>query len=68
MASRTSKTLWPNGRHRLAVPPSTIRAYLTHNIHYTLDEDCITAILHIRKLAADINAYFRRYPNLNMLG
>jgi len=38
---------------RIALPPATIRRYLTRNIHYTLDDDCITAIRHLRALAAE---------------
>ncbi len=51
---------------RLEVPPSTIRAYLTRNIYYTLDADCIAAILRFRELAADIGA-LPRLPQLNFL-
>jgi len=39
---------------RLALPAETIRNYLTHNIHYTLDEDCVKAIQLFRQLAAKI--------------
>jgi chorismate dehydratase len=41
---------------RLAISPDTIRTYLTHNIHYTLDADCLRAIELFRTLAASINA------------
>jgi chorismate dehydratase len=37
---------------RIAVPASTIRTYLTENIHYRLDPPCITAIELFRRLAA----------------
>lgn len=37
---------------RIALPPATIRHYLTQNIHYALDDDCIAAIRHLRALAA----------------
>ncbi len=40
---------------RIALPPATIRHYLTRNIHYTLDDDCIAAIHHLRTLAAEAN-------------
>jgi chorismate dehydratase len=38
---------------RIALPPSTIREYLTQNIHYTLDADCIAAIELFRRYASD---------------
>jgi len=41
---------------RIAISPATIRAYLTENIHYTLDDDCLRAIQLFRKLAAEIGA------------
>lgn len=41
---------------RLAIAPATIRTYLTHNIHYTLDPDCLRAIEFFRSLAATIGA------------
>ena len=37
---------------RIAIPRSTIRTYLTHNIHYRLDEACIAAIHRFRTEAA----------------
>jgi len=40
---------------RIALPAETIHTYLTRNIHYTLDADCIRAIEHFRALAAEIN-------------
>jgi chorismate dehydratase len=52
---------------RLAVPPTTIHAYLTRNIHYVLDEDCVEAIVLFRKLAAGIGA-LEAMPELRMLG
>ena len=39
---------------RIAIPPATIHTYLTHNIHYTLDDDCLRSIELFRKLAAQI--------------
>ena len=39
---------------RIALPPATIRAYLTQNIHYSLDPVCLQAITLFRQLAADI--------------
>ena len=41
---------------KLAITPETIRTYLTHNIYYQLDTDCLRAIEVFRQLAADINA------------
>jgi len=38
---------------RIALPPATIRAYLTRNIHYTLTPDCLAAITLFRRLAAE---------------
>jgi chorismate dehydratase len=51
---------------RLAVSPETIRTYLTQNIHYTLDEDCLRAIKLFRELAAGIGA-LPALPELNLL-
>lgn len=39
---------------RLAVPPSTIRRYLTENIHYDLDPACLDSIRYFRRLAAEL--------------
>jgi chorismate dehydratase len=39
---------------RIALPPATIRHYLTHNIHYTLDQDCIRTIQLFRQYATEI--------------
>ena len=41
---------------RIALSPDTIRHYLTRNIHYTLDADCIRAIETFRSLAARVGA------------
>lgn len=38
---------------RIAVPPSTIRTYLTENIHYVLDAPCLAAIARFYRLAAE---------------
>jgi chorismate dehydratase len=51
---------------RIAIPAETIRAYLTHNIHYFLDEDCLRAIKLLRRLAAEIGA-LPPMPKLNLL-
>jgi chorismate dehydratase len=39
---------------RIAIPPSTIRTYFTHNIHYTLDPACLEALSLFRLYAAEI--------------
>jgi len=41
---------------RLPVPAGTIRHYLTRNIHYILDPDCIRTIELFRRYAAEIEA------------
>lgn len=41
---------------RIAIPSETIRHYLTQNIHYTLDPDCIRTIEIFRQYAAEIDA------------
>ncbi len=51
---------------RLAVPPATIRHYLTQNIHYTLDPPSIRAIELFRKLAAEAKV-LPALPTLNFL-
>jgi chorismate dehydratase len=40
---------------RIAIPPATIRRYLTRNIHYHLDPDCIRAIELFRQYAAGVD-------------
>lgn len=47
---------------RIALPPETIRNYLTKNIHYTLDADCVRAIERFRELAAEIEVLPRLTP------
>jgi chorismate dehydratase len=42
---------------KMPVPESTIRTYLSHNIHYTLDGDCIEGI----------NGFFRAASELSIL-
>jgi chorismate dehydratase len=39
---------------RIALPPATIRHYLTRNIHYHLDPDCIRTIELFRRYAAEV--------------
>lgn len=38
---------------KMALPQNTIRAYLTKNIHYVLDEECIEGMRMFYRLAAD---------------
>ncbi len=41
---------------RITLRPETIRHYLTCNIHYQLDAECIRAIEALRRLAAEVGA------------
>jgi chorismate dehydratase len=40
---------------RIAIPAVTIRHYLSHNIHYVLNTDCIRAIELFRQYAAEVD-------------
>ena len=40
---------------RIAIPPVTIRHYLSHNIHYVLNTDCTRAIELFRQYAAEVD-------------
>ncbi len=40
---------------RIPLLPNTIHHYLTHNIHYTLDPDCIRTIQLFRQYAAQVD-------------
>jgi chorismate dehydratase len=51
---------------RVALSESTIRTYLTHNIHYKLDADCLRAIEVFRSLASGIGI-LPPLPKLNLL-
>ena len=51
---------------RIPVPPATVRAYLTANIHYRLDEPCVEAIGLFRQLAAELGI-LPRLPEIWML-
>lgn len=51
---------------KIPISAATIRTYLTQNIHYILDEDCIRAIEHFRALAAEIGT-LPALPSLNLL-
>ncbi len=39
---------------RIALPRATIRAYLTENIHYALDQPCLEALILFRRYASEI--------------
>ena len=51
---------------RIDIPAATIRTYLTQNIHYTLDEDCLRSITLFRQLAAT-SGTLPPLPSLNLL-
>ena len=51
---------------RIAIPPATIRHYLTHHIHYTLSPVCIQAITLFRRYAAEA-ALLPPLPTLRFL-
>jgi chorismate dehydratase len=51
---------------RLPLAPETIRTYLTQNIHYTLDPDCVRTIELFRSLAAQLDI-LPPLANLNLL-
>ncbi|HEY4355457.1 MAG TPA: menaquinone biosynthesis protein [Acidobacteriaceae bacterium] len=51
---------------RLPVPAATIHTYLTHNIHYALDAECLQAIVLFRKLAME-TGILPPLPDLNLL-
>jgi chorismate dehydratase len=51
---------------RIPVPPQTIHDYLSHNIHYLLDDDCLRALQHFRSLASQLGI-LPPLPRLNML-
>ena len=52
---------------RIALPAEVIRTYLTSNIHYTLDPDCLRAIEHFRALATQLGV-LPLLPQLRLLG
>ncbi len=52
---------------RIALPPATIRTYLTENIHYRLDDQCLAAVRLFRKYAAEIGV-LPALENLRFLG
>jgi chorismate dehydratase len=48
-------TLVAEWSKKLPIPESTLRTYLTTNIHYTLDEECIEGMRVFFRTAADLN-------------
>jgi chorismate dehydratase len=52
---------------RVGLPRETVRAYLTRNIHYRLDEDCLRAVRLFRELAAE-HGVLPILKSLRMLG
>lgn len=46
-------TLVAEWSHRLPIPESTIRSYLTGNIHYVLDQECIEGMRGFFRMAAE---------------
>ncbi|QMV18075.1 ABC transporter substrate-binding protein [Granulicella sp. 5B5] len=61
-----TETLVTEWAPRIPIPATTIRTYLTQNIHYTLDSDCLRSIELFRTLAAKINT-LPPLPTLNLL-
>lgn len=51
---------------RIAIPPTTIRDYLAHNIHYALDGPCIEAMHLFRTYAKEID-FLPALPDLRFL-
>jgi len=51
---------------RIQIPAETIRTYLTRNIYYTLDSDCLRTIEHFRALATQLGC-LPSLPQLNVL-
>jgi chorismate dehydratase len=51
---------------RIAIPPATIRHYLSANIHYVLNSDCIRAIERFRQYAAEVDV-LPALPHLRFL-
>jgi chorismate dehydratase len=51
---------------RIAIPPATIRHYLSYNIHYVLNTDCVRAIEVFRQFAAEVDV-LPPLPNLRFL-
>ncbi|HEU4635045.1 MAG TPA: MqnA/MqnD/SBP family protein [Edaphobacter sp.] len=51
---------------RLGLPPTTVRDYLSVNIHYTLSDQCVEAIRLFRSYAAELEV-LPPLPNLRFL-
>lgn len=51
---------------RIDIPADIIRTYLTQNIHYTLDADCLRAVEHFRALGMQFGV-LPSLPALNLL-
>jgi len=51
---------------RIPIPADIIRTYLTQNIHYTLDSECLRAIEHFRALGVQLGV-LPPLPVLNLL-
>lgn len=51
---------------RIAIPAETIRTYLTRNIHYILDENCIRGLESFYAAAAEVD-YLPRTSTLRLL-
>jgi chorismate dehydratase len=51
---------------RIALPPATIRRYLSYNIHYILNTDCIRAIEIFRQYASEVDV-LPSLPHLRFL-
>jgi chorismate dehydratase len=51
---------------RIAIPPATIRLYLTTNIHYTLDDDCRHGLETFYRYAAECGV-LAAAPDLSFL-
>ena len=53
MGSRTSTRWWPSGPNEFPIPEETIRSYLTTNIHYVLDDECVEGMRGFFRMAAE---------------
>ena len=51
---RTSTRWSPNGRGKMPLSEETIRTYLTTNIHYVLDEECVEGMSGFFRMAAEM--------------
>ncbi len=60
------QTLVRDWSPRIAIPAETIHYYLTRNIHYELDDDCVRTIQLFRQYAAEADV-LPPLPNLRFL-